>query len=47
MLDNPEMLCALSLPATEPTDDGLKWWVGLIVKSSCLELPGYYSSTAR
>ena len=34
------MLSALSLPVTEVTDGGLKTLLGLMVKCSCLEVPG-------
>ena len=43
----PEMLCALSPPVTETTDGGLKTLVMLMVKCSCLEVPGYYLSTNK
>ena len=40
MMESPEMLCTLSSPVTEPTDGGLKCFVGLMMKCSCLEVPG-------
>ena len=45
MLESPEILCALSSPVTEATDDGLKALDGLMVKYSCLEVMGSCSST--
>ena len=45
MLESPEMLCALSSPVTEATDDGLKDLLRLMMKCSCLEVLGCWSST--
>ena len=34
------MLCSLYLPVTDTTEGGLKCLVGLMVKRSCIEVPG-------
>ena len=44
-LDSPDILCELPLPATEPTDGGLKCFVTVCVKVSGLEGPGCWLST--
>ena len=46
-LERPEMLCELSSLVTVATDHGLKALVGLMVKCSCLEVPGCSSLTTR
>ena len=38
-------MCALSSPVIEATDSGLKTFLGLMVKFSCLEVPGCSSTT--
>ena len=47
MLENPEMLCALSLPVKDASDSVWKTLLGLMVKCSCLEVSGCCSSTIR
>ena len=39
-LERLGVLCELSLPVTEATDNGLKVLEGLMVKCSCLGVPG-------
>ena len=46
-LEKPEMLCELSSPVTDVTDGGLKVLVRLMVKCSCLENWGCWSSTTK
>ena len=44
-LMRPGMLCELSSLVTEATNSGLKLFLGLVVKCSCLEVPSWCSST--
>ena len=46
-LERPEMLCELFSHVTEATDGGLKLLLGLMVKCSCLEIPGCCSFTTK
>ena len=41
------MLCGLSLPVADATNNGLKCFVGINVKVSGLEGPACWSSTTR
>ena len=38
--ESPEILCELSFPVTEAIEGGLELLLGLMVKCSCLEVPG-------